>query len=133
VLGCVVAYFIPISKKIWTPSYVLLTAGLAIAMLATCFWLIDIKDRRKWAWPFIVFGTNAILVYCLASVAARLLTRFKIGGPDGVTIKAWLMTHVFDATFSAPKAASLAFALSFVAVWLLLLIPLYRRRIFIKV
>lgn len=132
--GCFVAYWIPLNKKIWTASYVLLTGGLALQVFTMCFWMIDIKGWRRWSWPLLVFGTNAILVYCLSSAGARVLGLIKLIGPEGntITAKAWLLAHTYDGVLS-PKMASLAWALTYVAFWLLVLIPLYRRRIFIRV
>ncbi|MFN2596032.1 MAG: acyltransferase family protein, partial [Pyrinomonadaceae bacterium] len=58
-VACVVAgwawnFWFPVNKALWTSSYVLLTAGFALQMLALCYWLIDIKGYRGWAKPFLV-------------------------------------------------------------------------------
>jgi predicted acyltransferase len=34
----------PINKKLWTSSYVLFTAGLALACLAACYWAVDVHE-----------------------------------------------------------------------------------------
>ena len=52
----------PINKSLWTSSYVFFTGGLALQLLALCYWLIDIKGYRAWAKPFVVFGVNAIVL-----------------------------------------------------------------------
>jgi predicted acyltransferase len=131
--GVCMDYGFPINKKIWTSSYVVFTAGMAMNFLAMCYWLVDVKRIRIWSWPFVVFGTNAILVYFASGIAARMMGRWKLHPAGGdIALKTWLYQKLF-ASWAEPTNASLLFALSFVLVWLVLLIPLYRRRIFIKI
>lgn len=134
VAGLMLDGWIPINKKIWTSSYVLVTGGLAMHVLAMCYWLIDVRRRRSWAIPFVVFGTNAIVVYVASSLTARILIRWKIVGAGGaeIPLKTWLYQEFFT-SWASPANASLLYALSYVLLWLLLLIPLYRARVFIRV
>ena len=126
--------WLPVNKALWTSSYVLLTAGMALQLLAVCYWLIDLKGRRKWAFPFIVFGTNALAVFFLTGLCAKLMGLIKLTGADGkpASLHSVIYKGLFDSSLAA-KDASLAFALCFVAVWFGLMWLLYRRRIFIKV
>lgn len=121
--------FFPINKALWTSSYVLFTGGLALQFLAFCYWLIDIKGYRRWAKPFEVFGMNAIALYVGAGLMAELFGVIRI---QGVPLGASIYRNAF-ASWASPVNASLAFAISFVLVWLVLMWILYRRRIFIKV
>jgi predicted acyltransferase len=124
----------PINKKIWTSSYVLLTGGIALEMLAMCFWLIDVKGRRVWSWPFFVFGTNAITVFFLSGLLGRWMTIWQVEGDRGtMSLKNWIYTELFRPTFESAYNASLAYAAAYLVLWFLLLLPLYRRRIFIKI
>lgn len=121
----------PINKKIWTSSYVLLTAGLALHFLAMCLWLIDLRGRRAWAWPFVVLGSNAITIYVAASTCAKCLAVIRLAD-NKTTLKGWLYEHVC-ASLAGPLNGSLLYALVYVSLWLIPAIVLYRRRIFIKV
>ena len=121
--------FFPINKALWTSSYTLFTGGLALQFLALCYWLIDIKAYRKWAKPFEVFGMNAIALYVGAGLMAELFGVIRI---QGTPLGGWIYRNAF-ASWASPVNASLAFAISFVLVWLLLMWILYRRRIFLKV
>lgn len=121
--------FFPINKALWTSSYVLFTGGLALQFLALCYWLIDIKGYRRWAKPFEVFGLNAIALYVGAGLMASLFGEIKVGG---TTLGSWIYENLF-ASWASPINASLAFAISFVLVWLALMWILYRRKIFLKV
>ena len=126
--------FFPINKALWTSSYVLFTGGLALQLLALCYWVIDIKGYRRWAKPFEIFGVNAIALYVGAGLMAALLGLIKVTGADGTKIPlgSWIYDNLF-ASWASPVNASLAFAIVFVLVWLGLMWVLFRRQIFIKV
>ena len=126
--------FFPINKALWTSSYVLFTGGLALQLLALCYWVIDIKGYRRWAKPFEIFGVNAIALYVGAGLMAALLGLIKVTGGDGkkIPLGGWIYDNLF-ASWASPINASLAFAIVFVLVWLALMWALFRRNIFIKV
>jgi predicted acyltransferase len=134
VAGLCMNYGFPLNKKIWSSSYVVFTAGLALHFLAMCYWLIDVRGYKLWAWPFVVFGTNAIVVYVASSLVAKVMYRCEVTAADGtvVSFKTWVYEHLF-ATWAAPTNASLLYAVTYIVIWCLLLVPLYRRRIFIRI
>lgn len=121
--------FFPINKALWTSSYVMFTGGLALQFLAFCYWLIDIKGYRRWSKPFEIFGMNAIALYVGAGIMATLLGVINVGNQP---LGGWIYENLF-ASWASPVNASLAFAISFVLVWLFLMWLLYRRRIFIRI
>ena len=137
--GCVVAgwawgHWFPVNKALWTSSYVLLTAGLALQLLAVCYWLVDIKGHRRWAKPFLVFGSNALAVYFLAELFSRVisLVSFARDGGGAVALQSLVYEKAF-ASWASPANASLMFAVCVVLLWLGVATLLYRKRIFIKV
>jgi predicted acyltransferase len=133
VLGLLWNELFPINKNLWTSSYVVFTAGMALLVLAACYWLVDVKGRRRWAFPFVLLGVNAIAAFFLSGIMARLLTLVKWAGPAGdVTLKGWIHDHAF-ASWLSPLNASLAFALCFVLFWVGVMYVFYRKQIFIKV
>jgi predicted acyltransferase len=134
VIGWLWNLFFPINKALWTSSYVFLTAGMALQLLAFCYWLIDIKNYRRWALPFVVFGVNAIALYVGSGLMARLIGIIKVPDADGtrVALKTWIYDGLF-ASWLTPVNASLAFAIAFVMLWLGLMWLLYWRKIFIRV
>ena len=124
IAGLALAPWFPINKNLWTSTYVLFTAGLALLLSAAAFYRIDIKKTDGWARPFVIFGTNAIFAYFGSSLMAKILI-----------ISGWqqrLYHRLFD-SWLPDYVASLAWALAFVAIWWGLTALLYRRRIFIKV
>jgi predicted acyltransferase len=62
-LGYVWSLAFPIIKHIWTSTYVLWAGGWCLLLMALFYWVIDVKGRSRWAFFFIVIGTNAILIY----------------------------------------------------------------------
>ena len=116
--------FFPINKSLWTSSYVLFTAGLALQFLGLCYWLIDIKGYRRWAWPFEVFGVNALALFVGTGLMVKLMGIFKVQG--------WIFRHLF-LSWAEPINASLAYAIAFILLWLFLMWLLYRKQIYIKV
>jgi predicted acyltransferase len=133
VAGWAWGFWFPVNKALWTSSYVLLTAGLALQFLAVCYWLVDIKGHRRWATPFLVFGSNALIVYFLAELFSNIISSVTVTRAGGaVDLKTAIYENVF-ASWASPKAASLLFALCVVLLWLGVVSVLYRRRIFIKV
>lgn len=129
--GMCLDWIVPINKKIWTSSYVIITAGLALQVLGTCYALIDLRRWRKWCSPLLVFGSNAIVVFIASSLTAKMLHRWKIA-EDGPSVGRWIYQNLFT-SWAEPQLASLCYALAYVTCWLILMIPLYRKRIFIKV
>lgn len=131
--GILLHPLIPINKQLWTPSFVLFTAGAALLLFGACYLVIDGFKLKSWAFPFLVFGTNAIVTYAGASLTAKLIQAVSVG-PAGapLSLKAWIYEHLF-ASWAGPLNGSLAFAIAFVLVWFGLALPLYLKRIFIKI
>ncbi len=138
-VGCVIVGWIwnawfPINKSLWTSSYVFFTAGLALQFLALCYWLIDIQGYKRWTKPFVIFGVNAIVLFVGTGVMARLMGLIKFSRPDGTaqSLQGLIYNNAF-ASWLPPNRASLAFAISFILLWLFFLWLLYRKNIIIKV
>ncbi len=125
--------FFPINKALWTSSYVFFSGGLALEFLAFCYWLIDIKKYQRWAKPFVVFGVNAIVLYVGSGVMADLMGLIKLPwGSTQISLQGWIFQKLF-LSWASPIDASLAYALTYILLWLGLMWILYRRKIFIKI
>jgi predicted acyltransferase len=130
VLGVMWGWFFPINKSLWTSSYVIFTAALACQFLAFCYYLIDVKGYKKWATPFVIYGTNAIAAFFLSSAGARTLNLIKVGADD-VALKTYIFRN-FYLSWLEPINASLLFAITYVLFWLGIMTVLYQKKIFIK-
>jgi predicted acyltransferase len=128
--GEIINVWLPINKKLWTSSFVLLTAGLALIALALCYWALDMKGMRDW-WSifFLIFGMNAIAAYVFAEIISHLLDSLKVGS------RTWqeFGYQQFFANFASPPNASLLYGLSYVLMCWIAMWVLYRKRIFIKI
>mgnify|MGYP001058085168 FL=1 len=131
-VGLAWGHVFPINKNLWTSSYTLFTGGLGALAFGACYGVIDVLGYRRWATPFIIFGTNAIAAFFLSGLGARILGLIHVGGEESVTLKAYLHETLF-ASWLRPVDASLAFAATYVLVWLAAMTVLYRKGIFIKV
>jgi predicted acyltransferase len=138
-LACFVAgelwgHEFPINKKLWTSSYVLLTAGLAMLALATCYWLLDVKKLRgSWTVIPIVFGTNCIFAYSFSEFVAIAAVTFKFHLEGNlVSYKDAFNSFTFDYIPNL-QWSSLAYALFYAAFSWFFTWLLYRRKIFLKI
>jgi predicted acyltransferase len=134
-IGWAWSLLFPLNKSLWTSSYVVYTSGLALLTLGFCYWLIDIKGYKRWAWPFVIFGVNALVLFVFSGIIARLLGMVRVAGVEegkDITLQQWIFSNAF-LTWATPVNASLAYAVCFILLWLLLMWLLYRKRIYIKV
>jgi predicted acyltransferase len=129
-LGLVWDQWLPINKSLWTGSYTVFTAGAALLVLFACYWLIEIRGSRWWTRPFEVLGVNALAVFFLSTLLARLLILVQVGGSDGASRP--LQAMLFNgglAQWAEPALASLAWAAGNVVFWVAVMWPLFRRGI----
>lgn len=117
----------PMNKALWTSSFVAFTAGSAAIALAACVALVDLARWRRWAGPFLVFGLNPILAFVGSGLISRVIGVVQVNDAgQAVSLKQYIYQHVF-ASWAEPRLASLLFALAFLMVCYLALLPLYRR------
>ena len=132
-LGAMWGWSFPINKGLWTSSYVLLTAGLAALAIATITWLGDGPLMRRLTTPTLAFGVNPLLAFLGSGLMAKVmgsLWKVEVAG-DLISVQSAVYRGAFR-SWLEPRDASLAFALSFVVLWWLLLEPLRRRGIIVK-
>jgi len=113
----ILSIWIPVNKPLWTASYVFLTSGWAMLVLAFLICCIDVKGIQKPFYPFKVAGFNALMAFILCGVAERLFEFFH-----------------FDSSvyFGASEATSLCYALLFTGVIYSILQFLFNRGISVK-
>lgn len=115
----------PFNKNLWTPSYVLWTAGWSFALLAVAHVLVD---NRGWRLPGRAFGMNAIAAYAGSGLMVYLLIALGIAAPlYRVAFASW-MTPLFG-----PYVPSAAWGVAFVTIWWLAVRWMDRRGIYLKV
>lgn len=138
VTGLIWGLVLPINKPLWTGSYVLYTAGLAMLLLGMLIWLIDFKGYKKWASFFVVFGMNPLVIYALSCLWVRILMKLIPVSVITETVPRASNAYValYESVFiplAGPLNGSLFFALSHVVFFWFIAWVLYRKNIFIKV
>lgn len=136
--GFLLSYGLPMNKKIWSPTFVLTTCGLTASLLALLIWIIDIRGYRRWCRFFEVFGVNPLFLFCISGIIATILGTLRISSPtapDGfVTLKGLIYNSLIaPLSFGNPGFASLLWAIFFIILNWLIGLPLYRKKIYIKI
>jgi heparan-alpha-glucosaminide N-acetyltransferase len=70
-LGLALQPLNPMIKRLWTPSFTFFSAGWVILMLAVFYWVVDMKQVKRWAFPFFVLGMNSLFVYSLGQIGIK--------------------------------------------------------------
>jgi len=133
VLGLAWSLVMPINKQLWTSSYVLYSSGIALNLLAVSYWVIDLKGYGRYAKPFVIFGSNAILAFFGSGIMAKTMMLCKVTRQDGtqISLKELVYHNLLRPVFG-DWGASLIHALLFILIWLAVLTWFYRKKIFIK-
>ncbi len=132
VIGHLWGFSFPINKQLWTSSYVVFTAGWALLLLAACYETIEVRGW-KWGRPFEIMGLNAIFVFVASGIVVRILLRTYIGsGETAPNTYTWIYENWFS-PWAGPLNGSLAFAVTTVLFWWLILYGMYRRGWEIKI
>ena len=123
-LGLLWSLQFPIIKRIWSSSFVLVSGGLSAWMLAFFYYIIDMRNWRRWSEPFVWIGCNALVLYVAAQVAPfQQIAAHLVGGDVAV---------FFDRQVAEGLGALVIAAVSLLLVVLLARF-FYRRGIFIRV
>lgn len=62
-LGLIWGLHFPIMKFTWSSSFILVTGGVSVLLLAVFYLVIDYWGFEKWAFFFVVFGMNSLFIY----------------------------------------------------------------------
>jgi predicted acyltransferase len=98
--------------------------------------VLDVHRWRRWSLPFIAFGRNPLAAYFLSMATDRVLTRWTISRQSGVSLKWLLYWHTFGSwavRCCGAEAASLFYAIAYVALWAVVVIVMHRRRVYLRV
>jgi predicted acyltransferase len=121
-LGSFLNLFMPINKQLWTPSFAVFTSGMAALTFGCFYWVIDVLGYQRWCRWLVIYGMNAIALYALSGLFARLLSMSGWRAP---------VYSVFTAA-APPYIASLLFALMNVGVLYLVAWTMHRRRWYLR-
>lgn len=72
--GWIWSYWVPLNRHLWTSSMILWAGGWSFVLIAGSYALIDVAGVKKWAFPFVVIGANALFAYVFDHVFDRTLS-----------------------------------------------------------
>lgn len=132
-IGFLLSYGCPINKKIWSPTFVLATCGLASSFLALLVWIIDVKEYKGWSRFFEAFGVNPLFIYVMAGVVSILLNSILIPyNGESISLHGVLYGKILQPLLGN-YPGSLAYALLFIAFNWGVGYILYKKKIYIKI
>ncbi|WP_116108212.1 acyltransferase family protein [Lewinella sp. IMCC34191] len=129
VLGHAWGYVFPINKALWTSSFVLVTGGWALVLLAAIYYTTDVR-HKVWGRVFIYAGANALILYFFSSFFAKIFGSIAVGD---TSLHGYLYQQVFVHDFLPAKLSSLLYASVLVLFYLAVGVVLYRKKIFFRV
>ncbi len=134
VLACLVGYLwhqaFPVNKNLWSSSYVLVSSGMALLLLGTLYWLVDVKNYRGWTPFFVAFGMNAITAFVLHGV---IIDAFMVPvNTAGDVLKTLSYQGLVELGLAA-NFASLLWALGYLLLCFIPIWIMYRRNVIVKI
>lgn len=134
-LGWLWSFQVPYSKPMWTSSYLLMSGGLGLVVLAFFRVTLDVTGSTWWAYPLMVLGANAITVYVVPIVVKTMvLQKLTTVDADGKTVTllnafyAWCCATGGDVVSGGWLYTGIYIA----ACWVILAV-MYRFRIYLRV
>jgi predicted acyltransferase len=112
----------PIVKRIWTPSWAIYSAGWVTLLLALFVALVDWRGWKRWTFPLMIVGLNPITLYCLWQLSPGFISN---------SLKIHLGQDLFE--IFGPAYAPMVQRLAVLFVLWLVILWMYRRRLFIRI
>ncbi|WP_417129231.1 acyltransferase family protein [Phocaeicola sp.] len=124
VIGYVLSIWMPLNKRVWSTSFVLVTCGWGALLLSVLMYVIDVKNINKGWTFFLVFGMNPLFLYVLSEVVAIAFSQWHITE---------IIYNAINSIIPDKYFASLIYALLFCSLMCLTGYILHRKKIYIKI
>ncbi|HVV55591.1 MAG TPA: hypothetical protein VHC47_09715 [Mucilaginibacter sp.] len=120
----------PISKKLWTSSFVFITTGLDMVIISFLVYVVEIRkwNYGNWTAFFIPFGKNPLFVYLVSETIVTILAWIVLAGKS---IPEWIDS--FWQAIAHGKIGSLLFAITIMLMCWLVGYILDKRKIYVRV
>lgn len=133
IAGLIWSTVFPINKPLWTSTYVLLTGGMSLIILALIYLIVDVLEIKWWTPFFRVFGLNALFIYTMAGLWTKTMFLIKIGTEsETINLYSWLYLKICVPLFGNLNGSLLFAIIQVLLMWILGYI-LYRKKVFIKI
>jgi len=118
-IGLLWSKVLPLNKKLWTSTFVLVVGAFSIAAYAVIYYIVEVKGYRKWTFPFCIVGLNSITIYLLQQIVPfQSISNFFLGGAAKLLPGGW---------------GAVLLAAGYLAACWLLLYFLYKKKVFLKI
>jgi predicted acyltransferase len=134
VSGYLWGFAFPISKKLWTSSFVLFTGGFALLVLASLLWRVDVRERRGGTGLAVAYGSNpllAIMAFTFIDNLLRVIPVSRRADGSAFGLKDFIYERALQ-PWLAPRNASWVYSVIGILLLGLLFQALYRRRLFLR-
>jgi heparan-alpha-glucosaminide N-acetyltransferase len=74
-VGLALSAWIPMVKRLWLGSFTFFSLGWVLLGLIACYWVVEMRGWKRWAFPAVVVGTNCIFIYSFSQVLRGWLSR----------------------------------------------------------
>ena len=133
-IGWVWGRDLPFNKPLWTSSYIVFSAGLGALVLGALYMIIDVARWRAWAFPLVVFGMNAIMAYVAPILVKVYIFRdWMWTMPDGSNLPIGLAIPHWCYVRFGRVPGGWAYAAAYIFFWWLVLLQMYRKKVFLRV
>ncbi|PNU06642.1 acyltransferase family protein [Novosphingobium guangzhouense] len=105
----------PIAKKLWTGSFVLLTVGIALILLAAASWLFEVKGVSAGKRFFTILGRNPLAIYLFSELLVITMNLVRIPGYGG--LYDWIGIALFQQLVPGPVGSLLCAFIYTMVCW----------------
>lgn len=123
-IGLLITFSLPLNKRIWSPSFTLVTCGFAASLLACLMYKIDIHNKRTGCNFFLIYGVNPLFLYVMSELLAILFDEFGIKR---------VICNGINGIFGEGCISSAIYAIGFMLLFGIIGYPLWKKRIYIKI
>ena len=134
IAGYMLDRWMPINKSIWTSTFSIFMAGLALVGLAFFHWSIDMSGFPRWPKPLVILGLNPITIYVLSIVLDTTLRSMDLAVSNGKDMSCrFYLFKICQVPTTESEVASLLYALVILSSMFLVAWIMWRKRIFIRI
>ena len=133
-VACLLAGFlldplVPVVKKLWTPSFALVSGGFTLLSLLVLMRLVPPgEEAPAWTRPVLAFGTNATLAFVGITLIDTVM-QLQLGAGSGHDLlAAWLADTIPEARVASAAYSALLLLVLGAGLW-----QLFKRRIVIRI
>jgi predicted acyltransferase len=120
---------VPVVKKLWTPSFALLSSGFTLLFLLALMRLVPPgRAAPAWTRPVLAFGTNATLAFVGITLIDTAMQLPLGAGSGHDLLAAWLARAIPEARVASAAYSAVLLLVLGAGLW-----QLFKRRIVIRI